>query len=85
MNVGENGQDWPPPRNSHKKVEIMQEQLLSPQEVADWLHVSVDWVQAHATRKEPRLGCTKIGKLLRFKKPVVAQFIEDAEIKGRVQ
>jgi hypothetical protein len=71
-----------------QKVEItMQEQLLSPQEVADWLHVSVDWVQAHATRKEPRLGCTKIGKLLRFKKPVVAQFIEDAEIaiKGRIQ
>ena len=65
----------------------MQEQLLSPQQVADWLHVSVDWVQAHATRKEPRLSCVKVGKLLRFKKPAVAQFIEDGEIeiKGRIQ
>jgi excisionase family DNA binding protein len=63
----------------------MHEQLLSPQEVADWLHVSVDWVQAHATRKEPRLGCKKIGKLLRFKKTAIEEFIENAEIKGRIQ
>jgi excisionase family DNA binding protein len=63
----------------------MQENLLSPQEVADWLHVSVDLVQAHATRKEPRLGCFKVGKLLRFKKTAVEQFIEDAEVKGSIQ
>lgn len=83
---GEIGQTWPPPRNLLRKVEIiMQEQLLSPQEVADWLHVSVDWVQAHAVRKEPRLDHVKVGKLLRFKTTAIEQFIEGAEIKGSIQ
>ena len=31
------------------------EKLLTPKEVAAWLDVSVDWVQDHATGKEPEL------------------------------
>jgi excisionase family DNA binding protein len=56
------------------------EKLLTPREVASWLDVSVDWVQDHATTKEPRIPSLRIGKLLRFRR-------EDAEafITGRAQ
>ncbi len=43
------------------------DKLLTPREVASWLDVSVDWVQDHATAKEPRIASVRIGKLLRFK------------------
>jgi hypothetical protein len=31
------------------------ERLLNSREVAEWLGVSIDWVQAHATRRNPRI------------------------------
>ncbi len=49
--------------------------LLTPKEVAAWLDVSVDWVQDHATGKEPRLPPIRIGKLLRFRREDVETFI----------
>ena len=61
----------------------MSERLLSPQQVADWLGVSVDWVQAHATRKEPRMSFMKVGKLLRFKKEHVEEFLQRATVATR--
>ena len=60
----------------------MQEPLLTPKAVATWLGVSLDWVQAHATRKEPRIDCVKVGKLLRFKRSDVEKFITGATMPG---
>ena len=51
------------------------EKLLTPREVASWLHVSVDWVQGHATAKEPRIASVRIGKLLRFRREDIEEFI----------
>jgi len=51
------------------------EKLLTPKEVAGWLDVSVDWVQSHATRREPRLPAVRMGKLLRFRTQDVEDFI----------
>ena len=51
------------------------EKLLTPREVASWLDVSVDWVQDHATGKEPRIAAVRIGKLLRFRREDVEEFI----------
>ena len=51
------------------------EKLLTPREVASWLDVSVDWVQDHVTAKEPRIASVRIGKLLRFRREDVEEFI----------
>jgi excisionase family DNA binding protein len=51
------------------------EKLLTPREVAAWLDVSVDWVQDHAAGKEPRILSVRIGKLLRFRREDVEEFI----------
>jgi excisionase family DNA binding protein len=51
------------------------DKLLTPREVAAWLDVSVDWVQDHATAKEPRIASVRIGKLLRFRREDVEEFI----------
>ena len=63
----------------------MQEPLLTPKAVATWLGVSLDWVQAHATRKEPRIDCGKVRKLLRFKRSDVEKFITGATMPGSNQ
>ena len=49
--------------------------LLTPREVASWLDVSIDWVQDHATAKEPRIASVRVGKLLRFRQEDVEEFI----------
>lgn len=51
------------------------EKLLTPKQVAAQLGVSVDWVQAHATRKHPRIDHVRAGKLIRFTPQQVADFI----------
>jgi len=56
---------------------LPQEKLLTPREVASWLDVSVDWVQDHATTKEPQIPSLRIGKLLRFRRKDVEAFITD--------
>ena len=33
------------------------------------------WVRDHATRKQPRLKCVKVGKLLRFRPEDLEEFI----------
>lgn len=51
------------------------QKLLTPREVASWLDVSVDWVQDHATAKEPRIPSLRMGKLLRFRREDIEAFI----------
>ena len=41
------------------------QRLLGPSDGAEWLGVSAGCVRAHATRKEPRIGAIKVGKLIR--------------------
>jgi len=52
------------------------ETLLTAPEVAGILKVSYGWVRDHATRKEPRLRCVRVGDLLRFRPKDIAEFIE---------
>jgi excisionase family DNA binding protein len=49
--------------------------LLTVDQVAAILGVSPAWVRDHATRKQPRLKCVKVGKLLRFRMEDVEEFI----------
>ena len=53
-----------------------EEGLLTPREVATHLRVSPAWVRDHATRKQPRLRSVKLGKLLRFRRLDLEEFIQ---------
>jgi Helix-turn-helix domain len=59
--------------------------LLGPADVAKWLGVSVAWVRDHATRKSPRIPAVKAGKLLRFRRVDVKDFIQDCWHAGDVR
>lgn len=52
------------------------EKLLTPDDVAQWLGVSVAFIRDHATRKEPRIPVVRFGKLMRFRASDVEAFIE---------
>jgi excisionase family DNA binding protein len=61
--------------------------LLRPGDVAKWLGVSSGWVRDHSTRKEPRLKAVKVGKLLRFRREDVENFLRnctDREVTERL-
>lgn len=53
------------------------ERLLTPREVADYLGASPSWVLDHATRRRPLLKSVKLGKLVRFRRPDVEEFIQE--------
>ncbi len=59
------------------------DRLLNSREVAAWLGVSLDWVQAHATRRNPRIPAVLLGagrhgrQMLRFRREDVEKFILD--------
>ena len=56
---------------------MIAEQLLTPQEVADILSVSLAWVFSHSTGPlRPQLPSLKLGKLLRFRPEHVAEFMK---------
>ena len=56
---------------------VLPQRLLTPSEVADRLRVSIDWVQAHASgRKQPKLPCRRLGKLIRFLESDLQAFLE---------
>jgi predicted DNA-binding transcriptional regulator AlpA len=61
------------------------DRLLTPQEVADWLQVSVDWVWDHSSRKTPHLPVIRLGGgpgrsgLLRFRESRIEEFIAEQE------
>jgi excisionase family DNA binding protein len=59
--------------------------LIGPAEVAKALGVSSAWVRDHATRKSPRIPAVKIGKLLRFRKTDVTDFIRDRWSSGALR
>jgi excisionase family DNA binding protein len=49
--------------------------LLTVGQVSETLQVSADWVQAHCSRRAPRLPYVKVGKLLRFRRADIDRFI----------
>jgi hypothetical protein len=57
--------------------------LLTPEEVAERLNVSPDWVRDHSSRKTPRLPVIRLGGgpgragLLRYRASDIERFIED--------
>lgn len=57
--------------------------LLNPLDVAEWLGVSAAWVKDHATRKHPRIPTVKVGKLLRFRRVDVRDFIRACSSLGK--
>ena len=53
----------------------LEDRLLTSQELADWLNVTVQWVRDHTTRIEPIVPHIKIGKNVRFRRADVARFL----------
>lgn len=49
--------------------------LMEASDVAKWLGVSEQWVRDHGTKREPRLTSVRVGRLLRFRKEDVEEFI----------
>jgi hypothetical protein len=67
----------------------LREQLLTPEQVAEWFNVSPDWVRDHCYRKEPRLPVVPLGGgpgragLLRFHKRELEEFLNEMARAGR--
>jgi Helix-turn-helix domain len=59
--------------------------LLTPEQVAERLSVSVDWVRDHSSRKNPRLPVIRLGGgpgrkgLLRYRAREIEEFISELE------
>jgi len=59
--------------------------LWTPEQVAQRLNVSPDWVRDHSSRKEPRLPVIRLGGgpgragLLRYRASQIEKFIEEME------
>lgn len=51
--------------------------LLSVQEVASILHVSVAWVYDHSDRKRPIIPTVRLGRAVRFRPDDVQAFIQE--------
>lgn len=49
--------------------------LMEAADVAKWLGVSEQWVRDHGTKREPRLKSVRVGRLLRFRREDVEEFI----------
>jgi hypothetical protein len=63
--------------------------LWTPEQVAQRLNVSPDWVRDHSSRKEPRLPVIRLGGgpgragLLRYRVSQIEKFIEEMESLSR--
>lgn len=54
--------------------------LWTLEEVAKFLQMSKGWVRDHATRRQPRIACIRLGgrrTVLRFRPQDVAQFVNE--------
>jgi len=65
--------------------ELAFDPLWTPEQVAQRLNVSPDWVRDHSSRKEPRLPVIRLGGgpvragLLRYRASEIEKFIEEME------
>ena len=54
--------------------------LLSVDQVAEWLGVSVAWVYQHSCgARRPRLPSVKLGRTVRFRTEAIQEFISQLE------
>lgn len=59
------------------------DRLLTPEQVAERLNVSPDWVRDHSSRKTPRLPVIRLGGgpgragLLRYRASDIERFVEE--------
>jgi predicted DNA-binding transcriptional regulator AlpA len=54
--------------------------LLDAKDVAEWLHVTEDWVWDHASRRAPFLPAIWLSEgALRFKRSKIVEFIDERE------
>ncbi len=66
-----------------RSVSAAYDPLLTPEQVADRLNVSPDWVRDHSSRKNPRLPVIRLGGgpgragLLRYRASEIERFIEE--------
>lgn len=51
------------------------EQLMTPEQVAELLHVTVSWVVEHCSRRRPSLPHFRLGKQLRFDRNRIQDFL----------
>lgn len=71
---GTGGMKPSPPRVDPEEI------LLDAEDVALWLKMSKDWVWDHSTRRAPFLPAIWLsGGALRFKRPAIANFIDERE------
>jgi hypothetical protein len=69
--------------------EFVYDPLWTPEQVAERLNVSPDWVRDHSSRKEPRLPVIRLGGglgragLLRYRASQIEKFIEEMECRSR--
>jgi hypothetical protein len=70
-------------RRAEARVEKLAEwSLLTPDQVAERLQVSVAWVRDHSTRKFPRLPVLRVGGLLRYHPKDIDRWIADLRADG---
>jgi hypothetical protein len=66
-----------------QSAEPAHDPMLTPEQVAERLHVSPDWVRDHSSRKTPRLPVIRLGGgpgragLLRYRASDIERFIEE--------
>ncbi|MFY9909289.1 MAG: helix-turn-helix domain-containing protein [Candidatus Sulfotelmatobacter sp.] len=66
-----------------KRADIAYDPLLTPEQVAERLNVSPDWVRDHSSRKTPRLPVIRLGGgpgragLLRYRASDIEKFVEE--------
>ncbi len=66
-----------------KRGDIAYDPLLTPEQVAERLNVSPDWVRDHSSRKTPRLPVIRLGGgpgragLLRYRASDIEKFVEE--------
>jgi hypothetical protein len=71
--------------STESAAELAFDPLWTPEQVAQRLNVSPDWVRDHSSRKEPRLPVIRLGGgpgragLLRYRGSQIEKFIEEME------
>ena len=56
----------------------MADKLLTPEEVAERLNVTPNWVRKHANRqRKPYIPCVKMGSVLRFDSRRIEEFVQE--------
>jgi excisionase family DNA binding protein len=55
----------------------MRTEILTVEQVAEWLHVTPSWVRAHANgNRRPQIPSIKIGRHVRFRREDVERWLE---------